>query len=131
MGCITIQWNEDFALLQFDEEDYESLDKGVVAPNIDALATQLKRSLEERAQATATTQPTPFAQANRRTLETIPPRSRPVTETTQHPSTLPRQASRSQGVQGHLTDECNSDEYESVKENVSVLPVHARHTGIL
>jgi hypothetical protein len=108
-------------LLQFDEEDYESLDKGVLAPNIDALAAQLKKSLEERVQAAAASRPMPSAQAKRRTLETIPPQSRPVTKTAQHPSTLPLQANKSQAVQGHLNDEYDSDEYESVRESVSVL----------
>ncbi|XP_023706055.1 protein piccolo isoform X3 [Cryptotermes secundus] len=102
---------------QFDEEDYESLDKGVHAPNIDALAAQLKKSLEERVLAAAVPRPMPSAQAKRRTLETIPPRSRPVTKIPQHPSTLPLHANKSQAVQGHHSEECNSDEYESVKEN--------------
>lgn len=102
---------------QFDEEDYESLDKEVRPPNIDALAAQLKKSLEERVQAAAAPRPTPSAQAKRRTLETIPPHSRPVTKTTQHPSTLPLRTKKSRAVQGHLNDEYNSDEYESVREN--------------
>jgi hypothetical protein len=107
--------------LQFDEEDYESLDKEVLAPNIDALAAQLKKSLQDRVQAAAAPRPMPSVQAKRQTLETIPPQSRPVTKTTQHPSTLPLRANKSQAVQGHLSDEYNSDEYESVRENVSVL----------
>jgi hypothetical protein len=107
--------------LQFDEEDYESLGKEVLAPNIDALAAQLKKSLQERVQAAAAPQLMPSALAKRRTLENIPPQSRPVAKTTQHPSTLPLLANKLQAVQGHLNDECNSDEYESVKENVSVL----------
>lgn len=92
----------------------------MLAPNIDALAAQLKKSLEERVQAVAAPRPMPSAQAKRRTLETIPPQSRPVTKTT-HSSTLPLRANKSRAVQGHLNDEYNSDEYESVRENVSVL----------
>jgi hypothetical protein len=104
-------------LLQFDEEDYESVDRGVLAPDKDALAAELKKSLEVRA-ATATRH-VPSAQVKRQMLETIPQQSKPVTKTTQHPATLPLRANTSQAAQGYPSDEYNSEEHESLKENVS------------
>jgi hypothetical protein len=106
-------------LLQFDEEDYESVDKGVLAPDMDALAAELKKSLEVRAQVATATKHVPSAQAKRQSLETLPSQSKPVTKTTQHPATLPLRANKSQASQGYPSDEYNSEEYESLKENVS------------
>jgi hypothetical protein len=106
-------------LLQFDEEDYESMGREVLAPNIEALAAELKKSLEVRAQVAAATQHVPSAQAQSQTLETICPQNKPVTKTAQHPATLPLRGSKSQAARSHPSDEYNSEEYESLKENVS------------
>jgi hypothetical protein len=83
--------------LQFDEEEYESMDGEMPTANRDALATLLKKSLEARAQSTASSQPVP---------------------STQHVSAFLQQTSELPEV--HLNDGYNSDEYESIKENVSV-----------
>jgi hypothetical protein len=83
-------------LLQFDEEEYESVDGEMLTPNGDALATLLKNSLEARAQSEASTRPVP---------------------STQHLSPFPWQTNEL--PEGHLNHGYNSDEYESIKENVS------------
>jgi len=95
-------------LLQFDEEEYESLDGEMLAPKRDVLATLLKKSLEAWGQAAATTRPGPNTQPNRQMPENIPPQN-----------TFPRQAKNLPAVQMQPSDEYNSDEYESIKENVS------------
>lgn len=68
------------------------------APNKAPLSALLKKSLEDRTQAA--------------------PNKPPVS---QHVSTFPRQTHELRAVEGHVNDGYESEEYESIKENVSVL----------
>jgi hypothetical protein len=72
------------------------LDKEVVALNKPALAALLKKSLEDRTQAAASKPPVPNAQPNKPTHKL-------------------------RAVEGHVNDGYESEEYECIKENVSVL----------
>jgi hypothetical protein len=84
-------------VLQFDEEEYDSVDGDMLTPNGDVLATLLRKSLEARVQFRAAEQPM---------------------ASTQPSSAVPQQ---NELPDEHLNDGYNSDEYESIKENVSVL----------
>jgi hypothetical protein len=109
-----------FYLSQFDEEYYESVDKEVLAPNKAALAALLKKSLEDREQAAANKPPIPNAQPNKQT-ENVPIQNRTLIETAQHVSAFPQQTHKLRAVEGHVNDGYVSEEYEPIKENVSVL----------
>lgn len=91
------------------------------ASNRAALAALLKKSLENRAQAAANKQPVPNTQPKKETLEKVSSQSRAFVETAQHLSTVPRQTDKLRAVEGHVNDGYDSEEYESIKETVSVL----------
>ena len=86
------------------------------------LAALLKKSLEDRAQAAANKLPVPNVQPSKQT-ENVPSESRSLVETAQHvpASAFPQQAHKLPAVEGHVNDGYESEEYESIKENVSVL----------
>jgi len=109
-----------FYLSQFDEEEYESLDKEVLAPSKAALAPLPKKSLEDREQAAANKPPIPNAQPNKQT-ENVPIQNRTLIATTQHVSAFPQQTHKLRDVEGHVNDGYVSEEYEPINENVSVL----------
>jgi hypothetical protein len=109
-----------FCWSQFDEEDYESLDKELSAPSSAVLAALLKKSLENRAQAAVNKRPVPNAQPKKQTLENIPLQSRTFVETAPHVSTFTQQRNNLHALEGHVNDGYDSEEYESIQENVSV-----------
>ena len=92
------------------------------AANKAALAALLKKSLEDRAQAAANKQPIPNAQPNKRT-ENVPSHSRTLNETAQHvsASVFPQQTYKLHADEGHVNDGYDPEEYEPIKENVSIL----------
>lgn len=90
------------------------------APNKPALALVLKKKLEERALAAANKPPIPNTQPNKQT-ENVPSQSRALVETTHHVSVFPQQIDNLPAVKGHVNDGYESEEYESIKENVSIL----------
>ena len=91
------------------------------ATNSAALAALLKKSLEDRAQAAVNKRPVPNAQPNKQPLENVPSQRRGFVETAQHVSTLTQQTNKLHALEGHVNDGYDSEEYESIKENVSVL----------
>jgi hypothetical protein len=94
----------------------------VPAANKTALAALLKKKLEDRAQAGANKPPVVNVQPNKQT-ENIPSQSRTIVETAQHVSASPQQTHKLHGIEGHVNDGYDSEEYESIKENVSVLTI--------
>jgi hypothetical protein len=98
------------------------LDKEVPAANKSALAALLKKSLQEWAQAAANKPPIPNAQPNKQ-MENVPSHSRTLIETAQHvsASAFSQQTYNLPAVEGHVNDGYDPEEYEPIKENVSVL----------
>ena len=85
-----------------------------------ALSALLRKSLEDRAQAVANKRPVLNAQPNKE-MENVPSQGRTLVETAQHVSTFPQQTDKPHAFEGHINDGYDSEEYESINENVSVL----------
>jgi hypothetical protein len=98
------------------------LDKEVPAANKSALAALLKKALKDQAQAAANKPPIPNTQPNKQT-ENVPSHSRTLIETAQlvSASAFPQQTYKPRAVEGHVNDGYDPEEYEPMKENVSVL----------
>jgi len=92
----------------------------VLASNKPTLAVLLKKQLEDRAQAAANKPPIPNTRPNQQ-MECVPSQSRTFVETAQHVSAFPQKTQELHPFEGHVNDGCDLEEYESIKENVSVL----------
>lgn len=90
--------------------------------NKTTLAALLKKELEDRAQAAANKPPILNAQPNKQT-ENVPSQSRTIVETAQHVSAFPQETHKLRDIEGHINHGYDSEEYESIKENVSVLTI--------
>jgi hypothetical protein len=85
----------------------------VLDPNKPVLATLPKKPLEDQARGPANKPPIPNTQPNQQ-VEHVPSQS-------YHVSAFPQKKQEPRAVEGHVNDGYESEEYESIKENVSVL----------